>query len=225
MLPHPTLPPPIFFLDPLQGSYSFKFLIFHAFLHNLLKFSKNMDSAVTKQFYWHKLWCPTNVCHLHSQITLSICTLSLPCYLRKLIHQKFCRTFKDQQSNSRTFQAWKMKFLNSMTFQVLHDLGKPLNQDGWFSALSLPNICFFYIDSVIQKWELSANIWFKILPVIFLATSSDFLLGRCKEICQISVLTYSFFNLTGPTENSLKLNRQTGKSLEKIKINKNTSHG
>ena len=31
-------------------------------------------------------------------------------------------TFKDQQSHSMTFQAWKMKFFNSMTFQVFHDL-------------------------------------------------------------------------------------------------------
>ena len=31
-------------------------------------------------------------------------------------------TFQDQQLNSMTFQAWKIKFLNSMTFQVFHDL-------------------------------------------------------------------------------------------------------
>ena len=31
-------------------------------------------------------------------------------------------TFNDHQSNSMTSQAWKMKFLNSMTFQVLNDL-------------------------------------------------------------------------------------------------------
>ena len=30
-------------------------------------------------------------------------------------------TFKDRQLNSMTFQAWKMKFLNSMTIQVFHD--------------------------------------------------------------------------------------------------------
>ena len=33
--------------------------------------------------------------------------------------------FKDCQLNSMTFQAWKIKFLNSMTFQVFHDLYKP----------------------------------------------------------------------------------------------------
>ena len=27
-------------------------------------------------------------------------------------------TFKDRQLNSMTFQAWKMKFLNSMTLKV-----------------------------------------------------------------------------------------------------------
>ena len=34
-------------------------------------------------------------------------------------------TFKDQQLNSMTFQAWKIKFLNFMTFQVFHDLYEP----------------------------------------------------------------------------------------------------
>ena len=34
-------------------------------------------------------------------------------------------TFKDRQIKSMTFQAWKMKFLNSMTFQVFHDLYEP----------------------------------------------------------------------------------------------------
>ena len=34
-------------------------------------------------------------------------------------------TFKDRQLNSMTFQAWKMKFLNSVTFQVFHDLYEP----------------------------------------------------------------------------------------------------
>ena len=31
----------------------------------------------------------------------------------------------DQKLNSTTFQAWKMKFLKSMTFHVFHDLYKP----------------------------------------------------------------------------------------------------
>ena len=34
-------------------------------------------------------------------------------------------TFKDGKLNSMTFQALKMKFLNSMTFQVFHDLYEP----------------------------------------------------------------------------------------------------
>ena len=33
--------------------------------------------------------------------------------------------YHDQQFNSMTFQAWKMKFLNFMTLQVFHDLGEP----------------------------------------------------------------------------------------------------
>ena len=34
-------------------------------------------------------------------------------------------TFHDQQLNSMTFKASKMKFLNFMTFQVFHDLYEP----------------------------------------------------------------------------------------------------
>ena len=34
-------------------------------------------------------------------------------------------TFTDRQLNSLTFQALKMKFLNSMTFQVFYDLYEP----------------------------------------------------------------------------------------------------
>ena len=34
-------------------------------------------------------------------------------------------TFKDRQLNSITCQAWKMKFLNSTTSQVFHDLYEP----------------------------------------------------------------------------------------------------
>ena len=34
-------------------------------------------------------------------------------------------TFKDQHLNSMIFQAWKMKFSHSMTFQFFHDVYKP----------------------------------------------------------------------------------------------------
>ena len=34
-------------------------------------------------------------------------------------------TLHDQQLNSTTFHAWKMIFLNFMTFQVFHDLCNP----------------------------------------------------------------------------------------------------
>ena len=33
--------------------------------------------------------------------------------------------FKDRKLNSMNFQAMKMKFLNSKTFQVFHDLYEP----------------------------------------------------------------------------------------------------
>ena len=34
-------------------------------------------------------------------------------------------TFKDQKVNSMNFQALQMKFLNSITLQVFHDLYQP----------------------------------------------------------------------------------------------------
>ena len=34
-------------------------------------------------------------------------------------------TFDARKQNSMTFQAWKMKSLNSMTFQVFQDLYEP----------------------------------------------------------------------------------------------------
>ena len=37
-------------------------------------------------------------------------------------------TFKDCQLNSVAFQAWKMKFLNSMIFQVFHDQYEPCSE-------------------------------------------------------------------------------------------------
>ena len=34
-------------------------------------------------------------------------------------------TFQDRQLHPMTFQAWKMKFLTSKTFQVFHDQYEP----------------------------------------------------------------------------------------------------
>ena len=43
--------------------------------------------------------------------------------------------FRDQKLNSMTFQALKMKFLNSMTFQVFQDLYKPYTNSEWDDKL------------------------------------------------------------------------------------------
>ena len=40
-------------------------------------------------------------------------------------------TFKDQKLNSMIFQALKMKFVNSMTCQVFHDLYEPCINSKW----------------------------------------------------------------------------------------------
>ena len=54
----------------------------------------------------------------------------------KIIYQtklKFSMTFKNWQVKSMTNQAWKMEFLNSMTFQVFHFPYEPIFQwVGWW---------------------------------------------------------------------------------------------
>lgn len=44
-------------------------------------------------------------------------------------------TFHDRRLNSVNFQAWKMKLLNSMTFQGFHDL-RNLNNVLWPDMMS-----------------------------------------------------------------------------------------
>ena len=53
-------------------------------------------------------------------------------------------TFKDRQLKSMTFQAWKMKFLNSMTFQVFHDLYESSWQIVFKYKLSKQISCFAF---------------------------------------------------------------------------------
>ena len=52
--------------------------------------------------------------------------------------------FKDRKLNFMTFQALKMKFLNSMTFHVFYDLYQPCNiltecKKGWHRGLVIRN--------------------------------------------------------------------------------------
>jgi len=60
------------------------------------------------------------------QSLLSYTVLALSQAVTNLPHKLyFSLTLKDGLLNSMTFQAWKMKCLNSMTFQVFHDLYEP----------------------------------------------------------------------------------------------------
>ena len=84
-----------------------------------------------KQFNRHKPWrLHQNACHICCSIT-SLYLYSVPAWSSAVTtcnlsqNYKFSMTFKDWQLNYMTFQAWKMKFLNSMTFQVFHDLYEP----------------------------------------------------------------------------------------------------
>ena len=124
---------------------------------DLFKFSMTLGLAITfenfqnrpcfKVFYRHQLllWCP-NASYSRSLITPLYLTLSLLCHLQQLIYQtklSFYMTFKDRQLNFTTFQAWKLNFLNSMTFQVFHDLCEP-----WISWSDKParqNASFFWL--------------------------------------------------------------------------------
>ena len=66
------------------------------------------------------------------------------CHLQWLIYQaelSFSITFKDRQLSSMTFQAWKMKFLISMSFQVFHDLYEPFPCSAPPSPTPSPPLC------------------------------------------------------------------------------------
>ena len=77
----------------------------------------------------HKLWCPTKCASfaLFNYVSLSYFVLALTSTVTNLpnIILQFSMNFHDRQLNSMTFQAWKIKFLNVMTFQVFHDLYEP----------------------------------------------------------------------------------------------------
>ena len=112
--------------------------------HDFFKFSKTLGLVVTfkkfknfpcfrvvfdlKQFNRHKLWFPPK-CMPFAQFnysSLSYIVLALSSEVTKL--PKKTLIFHDFQGpiiNSMIFQAWKIKFLNSMTFQVFHHLYEP----------------------------------------------------------------------------------------------------
>ena len=51
-------------------------------------------------------------------------------------------TFQDGQLNSMTFQAWKMKLFNFITFQVFHDLCELCASNLFLIALCCVRLCF-----------------------------------------------------------------------------------
>ena len=113
--------------------------IFHDFFHDLFKFSMTLGLAVTfkkfqnlpcfkvffylKQFNSHQLWYAQNgvLFALFHCFWLSFTVFALSSAVTNLPN----KTFYDRQLNSMTFQAWKMKFLDSMTFKVFHDQSEP----------------------------------------------------------------------------------------------------
>ena len=127
----------------IQGLYSFELFKFHDFFHDLFQFSMALVLAFTFknilvfgdiftyviQLNRHKLWCPTKCASfaLFNYVSLSYFVLALTSTVTNLpnIILQFSMNFHDRQLNSMTFQAWKIKFLNFMTFQVFHDLYEP----------------------------------------------------------------------------------------------------
>ena len=93
--------------------------IFEAFLFSVLL---TLNSSTDTNSGVH-----LNVRHLRCSITsLSYIVLALSSSVTNLPNRtKIVMTFKDRQLNFMTFQAWKTKFLNSMTFQIFHDPYEP----------------------------------------------------------------------------------------------------
>ena len=74
----------------------------------------------------------------------------------------FSMTFRDQKLNSMTFQALKMKFLNSKTFQVFQDLYKPCTNSEWDENLKncLPSLASCKAEVYQYKAVVQATTFF-----------------------------------------------------------------
>ena len=115
---------------------------FGDFFHDFFQFSLNLGLAATFQIFkpilvfgdsflpnsvqWTQIVVSTKMHAIRAiQYYLSL-ILSPCCDICSDLHiyqteVKFFMTFRDQKLNFMTFQAWKMKFLNYITFQVFHD--------------------------------------------------------------------------------------------------------
>ena len=103
---------------------------FHDFFHDhkfrvfLTLFSSTNTNSSVQQ----------NACHSHCLITSLYCTLSL------LWHHSAITNLPNMTFHSMTFQAWKVKSLNFMTFQVFHDMYKP----SYIWGVFLPHLFMFW---------------------------------------------------------------------------------
>ena len=92
-------------------------------------------------------------------------------------------TFKDWQLNSMTFQAWKIKFFNSMTFQVFHDPYKP-----WMNNLL---VMFAFFSSLWLTCSVTKNCLVK-HPT---AVEGIKMTKPCKILCNKTRFLYKLDNL------------------------------
>ena len=125
----------------MQGSYSFELFNSQDFFHDLFRFFKTLGLVVSfktlQNFPYFGVFLTIksstdtnsgvhqNACRLRCLIfnsSLSYIDLALSYAETKLTKKTLIfHVFQ----GSMTFQACKIKFLNSMTFQVFHDLYKP----------------------------------------------------------------------------------------------------
>ena len=137
----------------MQRSYSFELFNSQDFFHDLFRFFKTLGLVVSfktlqnfpyfgvffdhKKFNRHKLWCPPECVSfvLFNYSSISYIDLALSYAETKLTKKTLIfHVFQ----GSMTFQACKIKFLNSMTFQVFHDLYKPCHAMAtkcWFQKI------------------------------------------------------------------------------------------
>ena len=108
--------------------------------------------------------------HAVQSLLSIILTLSLPCHRQWLSYEtklSFSMTFKDLLLIFTSFQAWKMKCLNSMTFHIFHDMYKPCHmewkfQGGGGSKAKVPSVrknpLPISLLSSITLWTLSLSL-------------------------------------------------------------------
>ena len=112
----------------IQGSYSFELFKFHDFFLVTLGLAVTLQNFPSFRVFFDlkqfTLKCMPFA--LFNYFSVSYFVLALSSAVTNL-PKKTLTFHNDQLLNSMTFWTWKMKFVNSMTFTVFHDLHEPRN--------------------------------------------------------------------------------------------------